>query len=117
MLSTSKHVGCGFLRDHFHRTGQPQQETQRSYHRTYFSREIARGTGGTGHFLQKRAFTARPDRSLAEAATAKTGLLVQILLDNAALSAIRSWRFKPARNALGEAVSYSYTLPVPFRLR
>ena len=40
-----------------------------------------------------------------------------ILLDNAALSAIRSWRFKPARNALGEAVSYSYTLPVPFRLR
>lgn len=39
------------------------------------------------------------------------------LLDNAALSAIRSWRFKPARNALGEAVSYSYTLPVPFRLR
>ena len=40
-----------------------------------------------------------------------------ILLDNAALSAIRSWRFKPARNALDEAVSYSYTLPVPFRLR
>ena len=40
-----------------------------------------------------------------------------ILLDNAALSAIRSWRFKPARNALGAAVSYSYTLPVPFRLR
>ncbi len=39
------------------------------------------------------------------------------LLDNAALSAIRSWRFKPARNALGEAISYSYTLPVPFRLR
>ena len=39
------------------------------------------------------------------------------LLDNAALSTIRSWRFKPARNALGEAVSYSYTLPVPFRLR
>ena len=39
------------------------------------------------------------------------------LLDNAALAAIRRWRFKPARNALGEAVSYSYTLPVPFRLR
>jgi protein TonB len=39
------------------------------------------------------------------------------LLDNAALSAIRRWRFKPARNALGEGVSYSYTLPVPFRLR
>jgi TonB family protein len=38
-------------------------------------------------------------------------------LDNAALSAIRSWRFKPARNALGEAVSYSYNLPVPFRLQ
>ena len=40
-----------------------------------------------------------------------------ILLDNAAISAIRGWRFKPARNALGEPVSYSYTLPVPFRLR
>ena len=39
------------------------------------------------------------------------------LLDNAALAAIRRWCFKPARNALGEAVSYSYTLPVPFRLR
>ncbi|MDB4370146.1 energy transducer TonB [Akkermansiaceae bacterium] len=39
------------------------------------------------------------------------------LLDNAALAAIRRWRFKPARNALGEAISYSYTLPVPFRLR
>ena len=40
-----------------------------------------------------------------------------ILLDNAAISAIRGWRFKPARNALGEPVSYSYTLHVPFRLR
>ena len=40
-----------------------------------------------------------------------------ILLDNAAISAIRGWRFKPARNALGEPVSYSYALPVPFRLR
>lgn len=39
------------------------------------------------------------------------------LLDNAALSAILTWRFKPARNALGEAVNYSYTLPVPFQLR
>ena len=40
-----------------------------------------------------------------------------VLLDNAALSTIRTWQFKPARNSLGEAVSYSYTLPVPFRLR
>ena len=39
------------------------------------------------------------------------------LLDNAALAAIRRWRFRPARNALGEAISYSYTLPMPFRLR
>lgn len=38
-------------------------------------------------------------------------------LDNAALSAIRRWRFKPARNGLGQAVSYSYSLPIPFRLR
>ena len=39
------------------------------------------------------------------------------LLDKAALAAIRRWRFKPARNALGEAVSFNYTLPIPFRLR
>ncbi len=38
-------------------------------------------------------------------------------LDRAALSAIRKWRFKPARNGLGQAVSYHYTLPIPFRLR
>ena len=38
-------------------------------------------------------------------------------LDQAALSAIRKWRFKPARNGLGQAVSYRYTLPIPFRLR
>jgi protein TonB len=38
-------------------------------------------------------------------------------LDNAALAAIRRWRFNPARNALGQAVSYRYTLPIPFVLR
>lgn len=38
-------------------------------------------------------------------------------LDNAALAAIRRWRFKPARNALGQAASYNYTIPIPFVLR
>ncbi|MFT6180892.1 MAG: protein TonB [Paracoccaceae bacterium] len=38
-------------------------------------------------------------------------------LDNAAIAAIRRWRFKPARNGLGQAVSYNYSLPIPFRLR
>lgn len=38
-------------------------------------------------------------------------------LDNAAVSAIRRWRFKPARNGLGQATRYQYSLPIPFILK
>ena len=38
-------------------------------------------------------------------------------LDSAAVKAISRWKFAPARNGLGQAVSYRYSLPVPFRLR
>ncbi|MDB4296113.1 energy transducer TonB [bacterium] len=38
-------------------------------------------------------------------------------LDQAALSVVRSWRFKPARNGAGQAVSYTMTQSVPFRIR
>ena len=38
-------------------------------------------------------------------------------LDNAAVSAARSWKFKPARNGLGQSVPYTLKAPVPFTLR
>jgi protein TonB len=38
-------------------------------------------------------------------------------LDNAAVSAARSWKFKPAKNGLGQAVPYSMSAPVPFKLQ
>lgn len=38
-------------------------------------------------------------------------------LDNAAISAVRRWRFKPARNGLGQATSYKYSIPIPFVLK
>jgi protein TonB len=38
-------------------------------------------------------------------------------LDNAAVSAARTWRFKPAKNGLGQAVPYSMSAPVPFKLQ
>lgn len=38
-------------------------------------------------------------------------------LDSAAVSTISKWKFKPARNGLGEATSYKYAIPVPFRLK
>ncbi|YCM43397.1 TonB family protein [Verrucomicrobiaceae bacterium 227] len=38
-------------------------------------------------------------------------------LDSAAVSTISKWKFKPARNGLGEAISYKYSIPIPFRLK
>ena len=38
-------------------------------------------------------------------------------LDNAAVSAARTWKFKPAKNGLGQAVPYSMSAPVPFKLQ
>jgi len=38
-------------------------------------------------------------------------------LDSAAVSTISKWQFKPARNGLGEATHYKYSIPVPFRLK
>ena len=38
-------------------------------------------------------------------------------LDKAALSVVRSWRFKPARNGAGQAVSYTMLQSVPFKLK
>ena len=38
-------------------------------------------------------------------------------LDNAALAAVKRWRFSPARNGLGKAVSYQLRIPVTFQLR
>ena len=38
-------------------------------------------------------------------------------LDRAALSAVRKWRFKPARNGLGKPVPYTYSQSIPFRLK
>ena len=38
-------------------------------------------------------------------------------LDQAAISAVRTWRFTPARNGLGQAIPYTYKQSIPFRLR
>jgi len=38
-------------------------------------------------------------------------------LDSEALRTVSKWRFEPARNGLGQATSYQYTVNVPFRLR
>jgi|GEM_PF-558769 len=38
-------------------------------------------------------------------------------LDQAALSVVRSWRFKPARNGAGKAVPYTINQAIPFRIR
>ncbi len=37
-------------------------------------------------------------------------------LDSSALSAVKKWRFQPAKNSLGEAISHQVTIPVTFRL-
>lgn len=37
-------------------------------------------------------------------------------LDSSALAAVKSWRFHPAKNGLGQAVAYQLTIPVTFRL-
>lgn len=37
-------------------------------------------------------------------------------LDQAAISAVRTWRFTPARSGLGQAVPYTYKQSIPFRL-
>jgi len=37
-------------------------------------------------------------------------------LDAAALSAVKKWRFTPAKNALGNAIPYQVSMPVSFRL-
>lgn len=37
------------------------------------------------------------------------------ILDQAALSAVKSWRFKPAQNGLGQAVSYTTTQLIRFQ--
>ena len=37
-------------------------------------------------------------------------------LDQAAISAVRTWRFTPARSGLGHAVPYTYKQSIPFRL-
>jgi protein TonB len=38
-------------------------------------------------------------------------------LDSSALAAVKRWRFKPARNGLGQAVSHQLTIPVTFRIQ
>lgn len=38
-------------------------------------------------------------------------------LDSSALAAVKKWRFKPARNALGENVAHQLIVPVTFRLQ
>ncbi|MGJ8696135.1 MAG: energy transducer TonB [Verrucomicrobiaceae bacterium] len=38
-------------------------------------------------------------------------------LDNAAVSAARSWRFHPAKNGLGQPVPYTLSAPIPFKLQ
>ena len=38
-------------------------------------------------------------------------------LDQAAISAVRTWRFTPARSGLGHAVPYTYKQSIPFRLK
>lgn len=38
-------------------------------------------------------------------------------LDSSALAAVKKWRFKPARNGLGEGVAQQLVVPVTFRLR
>ena len=38
-------------------------------------------------------------------------------LDQAAISAVRTWRFTPARNGLGHAVPSTYKQSIPFRLK
>lgn len=37
-------------------------------------------------------------------------------LDSSALSAVKKWRFSPAKNGLGQAISHPITIPVTFRL-
>ena len=37
-------------------------------------------------------------------------------LDSSALSAVKRWRFTPAKNGLGQAVAHPITIPVTFRL-
>jgi len=39
------------------------------------------------------------------------------LLDNAAVAALRQWRFRPARNRDGEALRVTFRVPVRFQLR
>lgn len=38
-------------------------------------------------------------------------------LDSSALAAVKKWRFKPARNGLGETVAHQLVVPVTFRLQ
>ena len=38
-------------------------------------------------------------------------------LDQAAISAVRTWRFTPARSGLGQTVPYTYKQSIPFRLK
>ena len=38
-------------------------------------------------------------------------------LDSAALRAVKKWRFAPAKNGLGQPISYQFTIPVSFRLQ
>ena len=37
-------------------------------------------------------------------------------LDKSALSAVKRWRFSPARNGLGQAISHQVVVPIPFQL-
>jgi protein TonB len=38
-------------------------------------------------------------------------------LDQAAVSVARTWEFSPARNGLGQAIPYTMSAPIPFKLR
>lgn len=38
------------------------------------------------------------------------------LLDSSALSAVKEWRFNPAKNGLGQPIAFQMTIPVTFRL-
>ena len=39
------------------------------------------------------------------------------VLDASALAAVRTWRFNPAKNGLGQSVPFQMTIPVTFRLK